>query len=213
MEAVNPNADGIGPQTGHFWMLTHSDDEHVRDFDGWESDPCEGSLEDFRRICQQGGRFNGDYPSGFKIWVPEGAAPLADYPVLSLPMIVFSKRLFDCLSPLIADSTQTFPAPLFARQSNEPVEGYVFVHVTRVIDCVVPELSRPGVLSDGTVYTYRRPCIDIARAADSHMFKYTISSTGVVSSVVVCTTDVGKRLEAKGFRGIAFSPICHIQRR
>ncbi len=180
---------------------------HVDDYEhGVQSEEAFNSI--WMQLTQ-GQQFDGCFPDDFRLLVPEGAGPIADHVGNPLSWTIISDRLASHLWPLIETSVQAYSAPLYEMKSRRRIDGYKIINVTNVIDCVDKERSVPLDDEDDTVIDYAEVCIDATKAGDAHMFKYSVN-TDYVSTSVICGYELVKSLVGKGFTGLAFLPcVCN----
>ena len=186
-----------------FWDLTF-DDELV----GYRNVIAEAfDLEvfDCTRLWN-GIPFDGDFPPDAKLYLPPGQEPIADN-IFSIQTswLMFSDRLVEHLWPIIKGCVQVFPAPLYELGSDRRVSGWQVLNVTKVLDCVDVERSTPwrDIYDKDKIGGFYDVCIDPRRTEGVHMFKYVIPP-GEVYTGVICSYELVKSLEYKGFTGLAF---------
>lgn len=184
------------------WSLTYSDSTDVADTDGW-SEGDQDAFEVFWQVAMNGLHFDGTYPKGFKIWVELGDRTIADFPAVGLPLILFSDRLLARIKSLISGSVQAFPAPLYQRKTLKKVEGFNFVNVRTVVDCIDGERSHPRYVC-GNIVGYSEPVI-LREKIVGDIFKYSVE--GRASSEVIVSKKFVDALSGCGFTGIRFRPV------
>lgn len=184
---------------GTFWQLVFDTDAtSVRDIKGYDFRPEEFDYLVFKR----GIPFSGGLPSNVKLRLEANAKPISDFPGNALGWPVMSDRLVNHLWPLIKDSVQLIPALLFERNSDKPVLGYSIINVTKILDCVDLSCSVPWFSGD-RLAGFNEVCIDPQRTYNANIFKYIIPPDKVDFSVI-CSFELVKSLEGKGFTGLAF---------
>jgi len=182
-----------------FWQLAFDiDATHVRDVKGYDFDPGEFDYLSLRR----GIRLKGDLPPVVRLRLEQNSKPLADFPGNALGWPIMSERLVTHLSPFIQDCVQLIPAPLFEQHSDKRVPGYFIVNVIKVLNCVDMAHSTPRF--DGDRLTgFNEVCFDPAKTRGAHIFKYLVPPDKVDFSVI-CSYELVKSLDQKGFTGLAF---------
>lgn len=187
---------------GTFWHLSHN-----RELHGYRDTVSSTfEVEDFNStLLGDGKRLETPIPSCVKLILPPGTEPIADK-IFSIETgwIIFSQRLVDHLWPFIKDDVEVFPAPLYDSDSGKAVPGWLIVNVLRVLDCVDASKSVPWFL-DGQLggFNIGDDYIQEERTDGRHIFRYIIPPDDV-STAVICSYELVKSLEYKGFAGLAF---------
>jgi hypothetical protein len=185
---------------GTFWQLTfHSNTPDMRHVEGHTVDYREF---DYQRLMQ-GQPFDGHFPPGVRLWIGDGAGPLADQLGNSFGWTIMSDRLVEFLWPMIHDCVQAFPAPLYKRDTECRVPGYRVLNVVKVVDCIDIARSTPWYGIEDELAGFTDACIDPARTKGAHMFKYVVPPDSVDFGVI-CSYELVKSLEGQGFTGLAF---------
>ncbi len=186
---------------GTFWELVyHSNTPNLRHVEGHDID-----YEQFNPFqLMQGQRFEGRFPRSVRLWIEKGRGPLADHLSNMLGWTIMSDRLVEFLWPMIGESVQVLSAPLYMRKNSDArISGYKVVNVVNVLDCVDIERSTPRFDEDGRLANFIDVCIDPKRTQGAHIFKYVIPPNEVDLGVI-CSYELVKSLEGKGFTGLAF---------
>lgn len=182
-----------------FWQLAFDDDARdVRDIAG--RDFCS---EQLNYLClKRGVPFAGALPPEVRLRLTPGPAPISDYPANIMGWPIVSERLLNHLFPLISSCVQVISAPIYEQNSNERIEGYSIINVTKVVDCLIREKSVPWY--DGReISGFYELCIDPGKTEGAHMFKCLVAP-GEVDFRVICSYDLVSSLQGKGFKGLAF---------
>jgi len=150
-----------------------------------------------------GKRYEHPLPRDLRLVLDEDEGELEDQLANMLGWVIFSDRLISHLWPLIHDSVQVFPAPIFDPLTQKEVHGYQILNVIKVVDCIDVEYSVPQTDTDGRRRGFIEYCVDPGKAAGAHMFKY-MDPPDHVDSGVTCSNFLAKHLAGRGFTGLAF---------